>query len=96
MDERTIHWLENLVQGKLKPDLTLLFDAPVEIGLERARQRGSFDRFEQEKLSFFKNVRQAYLKQAELNPARIKLIAADRTLTEVQSSIIAEIESLFE
>ncbi|MGR8979928.1 MAG: dTMP kinase [Gammaproteobacteria bacterium] len=96
MDERTISWLETLVQGTLKPDLTLLFDAPVEVGIARARKRGNFDRFEQEKLSFFEQVRQAYLKQAELNPARIKLIAADRPLTEVQSSIIAEIEPLFE
>lgn len=96
MADRTIKWLENLVQGSLKPDLTLLFDAPVEIGIARARKRGNFDRFEQEKLSFFEDVRQAYLKQAELNPSRIKLIAADRPLKEVQSSIIAEIKPLLE
>lgn len=95
MANSTINWLENLVQGKLKPDLTLLLDAPIEIGLERAKTRGKFDRFEQEKLCFFENVRQAYLTQAELTPHRIKVIAADRPLTEVQSSIIVEIESLF-
>ena len=65
MKNSTIAWLENLVQGSLKPDLTLLLDAPVEIGMERARSRGNLDRFESEKIHFFEQVRRAYLLQAE-------------------------------
>ena len=84
----TITWLENLVQGNLKPDLTLLFDAPVELGLERARTRSAFDRFESEKISFFDQVRRAYLLQAELYPERIKVIKANLPLLEVQSTLI--------
>ncbi len=84
----TITWLENLVQGNLKPDLTLLFDAPVELGLERARTRSAFDRFESEKISFFEQVRRAYLLQAELYPERIKVIKANLPLLEVQSTLI--------
>ncbi|WP_262966236.1 dTMP kinase [Methylobacter psychrophilus] len=84
----SIEWLENLVQGNLKPDLTVLLDAPVEIGIERARVRGVFDRFESEKISFFESVRRAYLLQAELHPERIKLIQANQPLGDVQRALI--------
>jgi dTMP kinase len=90
----TIEWLENLVQGNLRPDLTVLLDAPVEIGIERARERGSFDRFELEKISFFEHVRRAYLLQAELHPERIKLIKANQPLVDVQSALIDVIRTL--
>jgi dTMP kinase len=83
-----IEWLENMVQGTLRPDLTLLLDAPVEIGIERARSRAEFDRFESEKISFFEQVRRAYLLQAELHPERIKLIKANQPLVDVQRALI--------
>ena len=84
----TIEWLENLVQGNLRPDLTVLLDTPVEIGIDRARARGVLDRFELEKISFFENVRRAYLLQAELHPERIKLIKANQPLVDVQKALI--------
>lgn len=87
----SIEWLENLVQGTLRPDLTILLDAPVETGIERARSRGAFDRFEAEKISFFEQVRRAYLLQAELYPERIKLIKADQPLADVQRAIVSVI-----
>ena len=90
----TIEWLENLVQGNLRPDLTVLLDAPVEIGIERARKRGAFDRFESEKISFFEHVRRAYLLQAELYPERIKLIKANQPLVDVQRAIVDVIRTL--
>ena len=82
-----IQWLENLVQGGLRPDLTLLLDAPVEVGIERVKKRGAIDRFESEKISFFESVRRAYLLQAELHPERIKLIKANQPLADVQRAI---------
>jgi len=82
-----IEGLENLVQGNLRPDLTLLLDAPVEVGIERAGKRGAFDRFESEQVSFFENVRRAYLLQAELHPERIKIVKANQPLVEVQRAI---------
>jgi dTMP kinase len=88
MRNSTIEWLENLVQGNLKPDLTMLLDAPVDIGIERARVRGVFDRFESEEISFFERVRRAYLLQAELHPERIKLIQANQPLVDVQRTLI--------
>jgi dTMP kinase len=90
----TIEWLENLVQGNLRPDLTVLLDAPVEIGIERARERGAFDRFESEKISFFEHVRRAYLLQLELHPERIKLIKANQPLVDVQRALIDVISTL--
>lgn len=90
----TIEWLENLVQGNLRPDLTLLLDVPVEIGMERTRKRGAFDRFESEQISFFEYVRRAYLLQAELYPERIKLIKANQPLVDVQKALIDVIRIL--
>ena len=90
----TIEWLENLVQGNLRPDLTLLLDAPVEIGIERARKRAAFDRFESEKISFFEHVRRAYLLQAELYPERIKVIKANQPLSDVQRAIVDVIRTM--
>lgn len=88
MSISAIEWLENLVQGSLRPDLTLLLDAPVEVGMARAKTRGQFDRFEAEKICFFEQVRRAYLVQAELHPERIKLIKANQPLADVQRAII--------
>lgn len=90
----TIECLENLVQGTLRPDLTLLLDAPVEIGLERVKERGAPDRFEIEKISFFEQVRRAYLLQAELYPERVKLIKANQPLSDVQRAIVDVIRVL--
>ena len=88
MKNSTIEWLENLVQGILRPDLTLLLDAPVEIGLERAKLRSNLDRFESEKFNFFEQVRRAYLLQAEFHPNRIKVIKANQALIDVENELI--------
>jgi dTMP kinase len=87
MKTSSIEWLEHFVQGSLRPDLTLLLDAPIEIGMARVRKRAVIDRFESEKLNFFERVRRAYLLQMELHPNRIKLIKANQPLVEVQHAI---------
>ena len=84
----TIALLEQLVQGELRPDLTLLLDAPIEIGMERAQKRSAFDRFEAEKISFFTRVRNMYLSRAAQQSERIKVIQANQSLVNVQSDII--------
>jgi dTMP kinase len=88
----TIALLEQLVQGDLRPDLTLLLDAPIDVGMERAQKRGAFDRFEAEKLSFFTRVRDMYLARATEQPARIKVIQAQQALADVQQDILATIQ----
>jgi dTMP kinase len=82
--------LETLVQGELRPDLTLLFDAPVEVGMARVGQRGELDRFEQEQVAFFEQVRQCYLSRARAEPGRFRVIDTDRPLNE----IAGELESI--
>lgn len=79
--------LENFVQGPLRPDLTLVFDLPVEIGLARATARGRLDRFEQEGRTFFDAVRSTYLNRAAAAPERYRLIDAAMSLPEVQASL---------
>ncbi|NNJ91049.1 MAG: dTMP kinase [Gammaproteobacteria bacterium] len=88
-----IAMLENWVQGKLRPDMTLLLDLPVETGLERARNRSEPDRFESEKIDFFDRVRAAYLKIAGNDPERVKVINASKPLDEVQAQIQSTLES---
>ena len=79
--------LETLVHGDLQPDLTLLLDLPVELGMKRAARRSQADRFEQESALFFKQVRDAYLERAEAAPERFAVIDASRNMDEVWSQI---------
>ena len=79
--------LEDYVQGDLRPDLTILLDAPVEIGRQRAGQRSAADRFEKEQEQFFNRVRATYLKLEEKEPERIKVVDASVDLGSVQSQI---------
>jgi dTMP kinase len=95
MDTQTIAWLESSVQGDLRPDLTLLLDAPLDIGMSRAQQRGKLDRFESEQRDFFERVRQAYLKRAGQDQQRYKIIDAGLRLNEVQLQIKQALDGLF-
>ena len=82
-----ISQLEDMVQQGRKPDLTLLFDAPIEVGLARAKHRGGSDRMEREDVAFYQRIREAYLRLAEQEPQRIKIIDASRPLADVQTRI---------
>jgi len=82
-----------VLQG-LQPDLTLLLDAPVAVGLARARRRGAADRFEQETVAFFERVRGAYLQLAEADPQRFRVIDASAPADQVRAAIVAELERL--
>ena len=88
--------LEDFVQGDLRPDLTLIFDLPVEVGLARAAARGRLDRFEQEGQAFFQAVRQAYLQRAAAQPQRYRIIDAGQSLAQVQLSLDALLPQLLE
>jgi len=88
--------LETFVQGELRPDLTLIFDLPVEVGLARASARGRLDRFEQEGRTFFDAVRHAYLERAAAEPQRYRVVNAAQTLSEVQVALDALLPELLE
>jgi dTMP kinase len=87
--------LADWVLGDLKPDLTLLFDAPVEVAMARLRANtANPDRFEQEQSAFFERVRNRYLDIARSDPVRVKVIDARLPLIEVQKQIEVIIASI--
>ncbi|NHN35868.1 dTMP kinase [Pseudomaricurvus alcaniphilus] len=90
----TIEQLENMVQGVLRPDLTLVLDIEVEAGLQRAGERADLDRFESEELAFFQRVRAGYHARAAAAPERYRLVDAGQNLTAVQDDIEAILEGL--
>ncbi len=92
MNTDRIAELEESVQGDLRPHLTLLLDAPVEVGLGRARARGEADRFEQEAVEFFRRVRQGYLARANADPGRVRIVDASGSLEQVQADLVGVLE----
>ena len=95
MDVNHIRQLETLVQGVRRPDLTVLLDAPVEQGMQRARHRNAgapADRFESERAEFFERVRAAYRARAAAEPSRIAVIDAGQPAAGVAARIIETLE----
>jgi dTMP kinase len=90
-----IEALESMVQGELRPDLTLLLDLPAMRGLERTSGRGSEDRFESESLQFLERAREAYLERARAHPGRYAVIDASRSADRVWEQIRAVLEGRF-
>jgi dTMP kinase len=92
-DRSLIAALERAVLGDLRPDLTLLLDAPIDVSEARARERnraaGTADRFELEQRAFFERVRAAYLERARAEPERIAVVDAAGSLEEVAAAIQA-------
>lgn len=83
----TVAVLERLVLKDLQPDLTLLFDIPVELGMRRVAGRGEADRFEVESIRFFKRVRNAYLERAKADPHRFRVIDASQDEGQVWQQV---------
>lgn len=94
MDTAKIATLEQLVQAELRPDMTLLLDLPVSVGLARAHARSTPDRFETEKVQFFEAVRKHYLQRAEQEPERFAVINAEPALEQVQAQILTALKRL--
>lgn len=91
-----IDQLQALVQGDLRPDLTVILDLDPAIGLERARERGALDRFEKEEQLFFNRVREAYLAIAEAEPKRCMVIDASKPLEQVGHDLVAALNERIE
>ncbi len=87
LNQKKISELENWVQGDLRPDLTVILDAPVALGRQRAGQRSRPDRIEKEQNDFFERVRQTYLELARHYPERIAVIDASVAIDKVQDQI---------
>lgn len=83
-----IQVLERWVQAGFQPDMTLVFDLPVEVACERLAKTGSApDRFEQETREFFERVRKTYLRRAVAEPDRIKVIDSRKSIAEIQKTL---------
>ncbi|MCF6190081.1 MAG: dTMP kinase [Cocleimonas sp.] len=94
IDLNKIAQLETFVQDDLRPDYTFLFDLEADIGLARAQSRGETDRFEQQHIDFFNRVRAQYLKMAESDKARYRIINAQYDLETVQQQISSVLDDL--
>ncbi|MCB1798240.1 MAG: dTMP kinase [Gammaproteobacteria bacterium] len=96
IDLQRIAALETWVLGERRPDLTLLLDLPVEVGLERAGRRSTPDRFERQALTFFDRVRQGYLSLAAAAPGRFRVVDAAQSLDQVSRQVTATIDAFLD
>lgn len=96
LPQSDIDRLADWVHGDVWPDLTILLDAPVETGIERAGRRSDPDRFESEHLGFFERVRESYLRLAENEPGRFVVIDATQELGAVQADVTQVARRLLE
>ena len=88
--QQLAHW----VLGDFKPDLTILLDAPVEVGMQRISRRASKDRIEEEQLEFFERVRKTYLELANAESDRYCIVDASQNLKSVQAELQAILQGL--
>jgi dTMP kinase len=83
--------LERFIPANCRPDLTILFDVPIEVSrerLERGRANGrDLDKFEREEFAFFERVRSVYLERAAREPARFRVVDAAQSMNEVRSDL---------
>ena len=95
LDRAKLQQLEHWVHGHLQPDLTLLFDLPLDVARERIVLASRvLDRFEQERADFHERVRQAYLERAHSSPARIRVIDAQQSIEQIRKLLEQIISSI--
>ena len=95
VDSKRIAALEATVQGDVRPDLVIVLDLPIEVGLERSARRGAGDRFERESVEFFRRVREVYLGRAREHPERYAVINAHADEETVTRHMAREISERF-
>ncbi|WP_027467976.1 dTMP kinase [Deefgea rivuli] len=81
------HWVQSRGDGLIEPDLTLIFDVPLEVSQARMADSRVLDRFEREQHDFHARVRAAYLERAVHNSARIRVVNANRSLADIQAEL---------
>ena len=96
LDTSTIKSATELISPFFVPTLTLLLDAPVEVGFKRIENRGHTDRFEEQNKVFFERIRASYLNRARLEPKRFCVIDASQSLGEVSNSIELILQDKFD
>ncbi len=94
LDSAAIADLEALIIRDTRPDMTVLFDVPVEVGMARAGKRAALDRIEQEDQAFFERIRQCYLARAAQEPNRFRTVDAGQPLMSVQQQLAGIVEEM--
>jgi len=95
LDLAKMEVLENWVHPQLQPDLTLLFDVPLEVARLRLDASRTLDKFEREHADFFNACRNEYLRRARQFPQRIAVIDSTRSLDDTRDQIAGALERLF-
>jgi dTMP kinase len=96
MDRAKMEQLEQWVHPQLQPDLTLLFDVPLEVARERLDATRTLDKFESEHADFFARCRNEYLRRAAESPARIVVIDSTLSIAQVQDQVCAALQAVLE
>lgn len=94
LDRDAIGRLEQLVVRDNRPDMTLLFDVPVDVGMARAGKRAALDRIEQEDRAFFERIRQCYQQRAGNEPDRFRVLDASCPLDQVRAQLQPLLEEM--
>lgn len=95
LDKAKFLALEHWVHEHVQPDLTLLFDLPLDVARERIVLASRvLDKFEQERADFHERVRQAYLERAHTNPSRVRIVNANQTREEIRKSLEVIVSSI--
>lgn len=94
VEDEEIDVLKDLVQKNLQPDLTFLFDLPVEVSIKRLKKTRKLDKFEKEEKDFHENVRKKYLMIAKNNPKRFSVLNSEKSIDEIQSQIKIKLNEL--
>ncbi len=87
VEQQRLQAMQQWVQGDLQPDMTILLDAPVEVGMARIQSR-SKDRIESEKLAFFERARASYLELADKYSDHYRIINASQPIEQVQQDVV--------
>jgi dTMP kinase len=95
LDRAKMEALENWVHPHLQPDLTLLFDVPLDVARARLDATRTLDKFEQEQANFFEACRNEYLRRAAQFPQRIVVIDSTQAIAAIRAQIGAILEKLF-
>ena len=91
----SVQTVQDFATGRLRPDLTLLLDVPVDVGLERTRRRAEWNRFEDtEEVAFFETVRNAYLRFADEEPHRFRVVNGSGSVEDADAAIRDIVEPL--
>jgi len=95
VDIKKITILKRWVHENLKPDLTVLFDLPINVSLSRLKSNGNLDKFEKESADFHSRIRDSYLALAKKEPSRFKIINSNQNINDIEKEIYLLLDKLF-